>query len=757
MITLPLYIFFTLPPQEITTAVPHEHVVEVANVTTHQVTTIRNVSLNVTEGTSVFLTKQAPPPLIDSDIVIALDTSGSMTGNRLTTAKEAIINLITALNQSEHTLHTKDRIGLVSFSGSRGDNNWSNDAVYQAGLGLVGNETHLNNLISKTNALTAGGSTDIWAGLNFSLQLLENNPRNTSSLKSIILLTDGRDECGPFWQQVYTYYNYTGFLSLNSNYSTSSRYNDIQPYSKNPVAFARANGIKINTIGIYDNTGYGIDPNFLMNISRNTSFGTYGENFEGNDNLTITESFLKARDSASGWVQLASKDVNITNSGSNQLYTYNITEKQRRLKWDVNWENKSILVNSTLITPNGTIINLKEILPNNFDLISPHNPLSVIIDFPDTGLWKFNITWANVNSTEQILSRLSSYQPPVYINDVIQENSTNLNGNKKTNFITFDMNVTNKNSLFSFHNITPSLLGNFSDYNISYTWTPSIVPEIPYNSSTSFQLNITFNEGVQIKGTFLLLVNCSEGYYDAYAQPLSLDARTIITNSTVETLIGSQTVTSTIVSTSIGYNYNRQVVNQLNWAGLIVTFSLIFFITLLYIRSKEESLRKLASQLRPSFLRSKKSIVSGLANIGIDTSNLSMDQLLSEISHLDDLGSAIGSQTGTVLSTEDLIKVASGVTTDRIAKRLSNKTGESLNDILDLIANASSIDEISQKLNLSYDEFMFIITPDEQVEKFQNFIKSLVTPLGAPASSRMFITDNINFNDFRNTIKQSIR
>ena len=108
------------------------------------------------------------------------------------------------------------------------------------------------------------------------------------------------------------------------------------------------------------------------------------------------------------------------------------------------------------------------------------------------------------------------------------------------------------------------------------------------------------------------------------------------------------------------------------------------------------------------------------------------------------------------MSAEDLIKVASGVTTSKIANRLSNKTGESLGNILDLIAGASSIEEISQKLNMSYDEFMFIITPDEQVEGFQKLLKSIVRPLGVPASSRMFINDNIILEEFRDKLKRSI-
>lgn len=753
MLTLPLYIFITLPPVAIVKPVPQNHIVNVTNQTTTQIISSRNVSVNATQGQSVFLSKQAPPPLIDSDIVICIDTSGSMAGTRLTNAKIAIESLVSALNKSAQTLQTNDRIGLVNFGGLGGS--WNLDAAYQTGLGYVNNQSFLNNFESKTNAIATGGSTgsstDIWAGLNFSLQLLVNNPRTGPSLKSVILLTDGVDNDGPFSTPVQNG-DYTGFLSLASNYSTNYQ----SPLSASPVAFARNNGIKIDTIGLYDSGSYPqFDANFLSNISLNQSYGTFGEYFAGNDPLSLTESFLKARDSASGWVQLVSDDFNMTGSNSKQLYTFNVTENQRRLKWDVNWENTSISIDPVVTFPNGTILDLnKNTLPNNFNLISTNNPFSLIIDFPEHGIWKFKIIWSNISGNETVLDRLSSYQPPIFIDKVTQVNSTNLNGNQQSSTIIFGMTVSNKNPLFSFHDITPVLVANFSAFNYSYSWSPAIVPDIAFNSSTSFNLNITFTGSVQIQGSFLMLVNCSEGYYDAYEQPLSLDSQPVLSNS-VETYTSTQTVLTTVASTSIGYNYNREVFTQLNYIGFILTFMLLFAITSLYIRSKESDLKKLASQFKSSFLRNRTSIEAGLSNAGVDLSNVSMDQLLSQISHLDELGTAIGTQTGTILSTEDLIKVASGVTTSKVANRLSNKTGNSLQDILDVIANASSIEEISQKLHMSYDDFMFIITPDEQVDGFQKFMKSLVKPMGIPLSSRMFVSDDINLVQFRSKLKNS--
>lgn len=760
MITVPLYIFTALPPVEIIEEIPKEEVNEVVVTVPNEVVLNRTISVNVTQGGSVFLERQAPPPLIDSDIVIALDTSGSMAGSRLTTAKEAINNLISVLNQSSQNHLTKDRIGLISFGGDD-DLYWADNAYVETGLDFVENQTHLNDVRNKTNIIQSGktgGWTDIWAGLNFSVQLLLDSPRNSSSLQSVILLTDGAHRRGPWYQEVYNNVNYTGFLSLPSNFSSIVYFDDIEhnnTYTESPVAVARSNGIKIHTIGLYDGGGTEFDENFLLNISKNLEYGTFGEYFIGDDNLTITESFLQARDSASGWVQLLANETLLQGNGTTQLYTYNVTENVRRLKWDLNWENSSIEINPILIYPNGTVIDLFNNIPENIITITNQNSYSSIIDFPMQGLWKFNITWFNLTNSERFLSRLASYQPPIFIDKVTQLTKSDQNGSLDSNFIAFELNITNKNPLFSLHNITPVLLTNFSNFNYTYSWNPLFISEILVNSSVNFTLNISLLESVFVQGNMLLMINSSEGYYDAFSQPISLDYRAesqIITN---ETYIETQTATITSQSTVIGYTYDKQVFDTLNWIGLIVTFLLFFAIFGLYVKSKETKLRKIASQLRGSFFRNRTQVESALVDVGVDVSQLSMDQLLSSISHLDDLGTTIQEQTGTALSTEDLIKVVSGVNTENIATRLSNMTGVSSDNVLQHISEASSIEEISQRLNLSYDDFMFIISRDEQVESFQSQLKSLMTPIIDPASSRMAIYDEVDIDRFRSRLRRA--
>ncbi|MHA2101683.1 MAG: hypothetical protein ACW99A_23795, partial [Candidatus Kariarchaeaceae archaeon] len=393
--------------------------------------------------------------------------------------------------------------------------------------------------------------------------------------------------------------------------------------------------------------------------------------------------------------------------------------------------------------------------PENIIELSNQNPYSLIVDFPMEGLWKFNVTWFNVSSSERFLSRLASYQPPIFIDKVTQLNVSDQNMTMDLNSIAFELNVTNKNPLFSLHNITPILLTNFSDFNYTYFWNPLSISEVPVNSSTTFTLNITLEESVFIQGNMLLMINSTEGYYDAYAQPLSLDYRAQVQNTTIETFIETQTAIITEQSTVVGYMYDRQVFDTLNWIGLIATFLLFFAISGLYVKSKEARLRKIASQFRNSFLRNKATFETALVDAGVDVSQLSTDQLLSSISHLDELGTAIHDQTGTNLSPEDLIKVASGVNTENVANRISNITGFSSDNVLQYISEAESIEDISQKLNLSYDDFMFIISRDEQVDAFQKHLKSLMTPIIDPASSRMAIYDEVDIDRFRSKLRKA--
>ena len=213
MITLPLFAFTSLPPIEVTEEIPQNIVEEIqipteipVNVSveipietnqtievevniTEEVVVNETIGVNITEGGSIFLEPQPAPPLIGMDAVLCIDLSGSMNQARMDTTKTAIHNFLDVLERSENI--TQDRVALVTYYGSR-DSDWYNDSTVEVGLDFVSNTTHLDTLRNQTDELQAkSGSdawTDIWAGLNYSLDLLLDNPRVTPSLKFILHL-----------------------------------------------------------------------------------------------------------------------------------------------------------------------------------------------------------------------------------------------------------------------------------------------------------------------------------------------------------------------------------------------------------------------------------------------------------------------------------------------------------------------------------------------------------------------------------------
>ena len=107
---------------------------------------------------------------VTSDIVLVIDTSGSMRGSRLTSAKNAAIEFIDTLLPSDTT-----RIGIVNF-----------DYYAYDVHALSNNATTLKNAI---NGLTANGGTFTQAGVKQAEAMLANS---TANHKHIVLLSDGR-------------------------------------------------------------------------------------------------------------------------------------------------------------------------------------------------------------------------------------------------------------------------------------------------------------------------------------------------------------------------------------------------------------------------------------------------------------------------------------------------------------------------------------------------------------------------------------
>lgn len=134
----------------------------------------------------VQLALTAAPDIITNptDIVLALDRSGSMRGNALASLKTAVgqfIDIIAeATDGGPDTIGSGSRIGIVSFAGSATDD--------------TGLSTSVADLKAAVNDLVAEGQTNHYEAFTTSMSVLGTPPDNN---KVMILFTDGKTSVGP--------------------------------------------------------------------------------------------------------------------------------------------------------------------------------------------------------------------------------------------------------------------------------------------------------------------------------------------------------------------------------------------------------------------------------------------------------------------------------------------------------------------------------------------------------------------------------
>jgi Ca-activated chloride channel family protein len=107
------------------------------------------------------------------DMVIVLDRSGSMKGRKITDARQAVLNLLSSLS-------AKDRFALITYS---------DNVQYVSTLSNV-TTAHRQQLDSLIRRITAGGGTNLSAGLQAGINVLGSTPESGNARK-VILISDG--------------------------------------------------------------------------------------------------------------------------------------------------------------------------------------------------------------------------------------------------------------------------------------------------------------------------------------------------------------------------------------------------------------------------------------------------------------------------------------------------------------------------------------------------------------------------------------
>ncbi|MCF6182583.1 Calx-beta domain-containing protein, partial [Lutibacter sp.] len=156
--------------------------------------TINKTITNNTTGCNLFdvelsITGNAPERPIE--VMLIIDTSGSMgwdipndPKNSLEYAQDAANDFITNIFNATNNPTGLNKVGIVSYGAN---------ATLQTGL--ISNASTLH---SKINNLSAGGWTNISQGLDFAKNELANNgTHDCSTIRSIILLTDGVATAAP--------------------------------------------------------------------------------------------------------------------------------------------------------------------------------------------------------------------------------------------------------------------------------------------------------------------------------------------------------------------------------------------------------------------------------------------------------------------------------------------------------------------------------------------------------------------------------
>ena len=113
-------------------------------------------------------------------LLLLIDVSGSMSGSKLSSAKQAAVDTI------RKAIRSRTEIAVLAFEGDCGD-------PIHGSLGFSRNEPEL---VAFVNGLTAKGGTPLATALEATSRFMQRQKSSGSQTQMILLLADGEDDCG---------------------------------------------------------------------------------------------------------------------------------------------------------------------------------------------------------------------------------------------------------------------------------------------------------------------------------------------------------------------------------------------------------------------------------------------------------------------------------------------------------------------------------------------------------------------------------
>ncbi|MCK4476272.1 MAG: VWA domain-containing protein [Methanophagales archaeon] len=282
------------------------------------------------------------------DVVLDMDRSGSMSGQKIIDAKnaeKALVNLLEPPSGWWIFATDRDKVGLVSFSSSA-----------TLDRHLTSNFNDAKNVI---DGYSAGGNTNMGDALSKSINELKTNGRDNTIL-SIIYFTDGQTNTG---------------LTKDEILDTL-------------VPQAVDAGISIYTCGY----GTDVDPSFLSEVASRGN----GKYYFAPDKTNLTKIYIEISHVVKGWQQLASFSGTVGQGETKTAGTLKVQPGTDLFKVLLSWAGSDL--DLALIDPSGN-----QTMPGAGVIYSGNDTLPEYYEIydPESGDWTIQVYGKEITSPEE--------------------------------------------------------------------------------------------------------------------------------------------------------------------------------------------------------------------------------------------------------------------------------------------------------------------------------------------------------------------